>query len=378
MSNLSLKGREKQSVNTNPTDKRYFTSDRIFQGIPGIERTPGGRLWATWYSGGHTEMEENYSLLVTSNDDGKTWTEPVAVVDPPDTVRSFDPCLWHDPQGRLWWFWSQSHSDGFITDGNSTVWGVCTEDSESEHPTWSEPVMIGNGVMMNKPTVLSSGEWLMPTAVWEGMRNKPAEVEAQNGANVTVSYDNGKTFSYLGGALLRKSDRIFDEHMVVELTDGKLWMLIRSNCGVGQVFSEDKGKTWSDPLPSKIDGPNSRFFIRRLKSGKLLLINHDMNAQFLELEDYLKRRTHLTAWLSDNDGKTWYGGLLLDERDNISYPDGVEAEDGSIYIIYDRERYKDMEILMAVFTEKDIEAGKCVSSQARLKQIVNKAGPKPK
>ena len=50
------------------------------------------------------------------------------------------------------------------------------------------------------------------------------------------------------------------------------------------------------------------------------------------------KRSHMTAFVSDNDGATWKGGLLLDERES-SYPDGIQAEDGEFFIIYDHQRY---------------------------------------
>jgi hypothetical protein len=56
----------------------------------------------------------------------------------------------------------------------------------------------------------------------------------------------------------------------------------------------------------------------------------------------------------------------LDERENVSYPDGFQAPDGRIYVAYDRKRV-DGEILLAVFTEADIAAGKPVSDKTRLK-----------
>lgn len=72
--------------------------------------------------------------------------------------------------------------------------------------------------------------------------------------------------------------------------------------------------------------------------------------------------------LSEDEGKTWKYKLLLDERNDVSYPDAVEAEDGYIYITYDRERgdfqnsltqvyEKAREILMAKITEQDIING---------------------
>lgn len=51
------------TVTLNP-GREYFTESRQFQGIPDIEITPGGRLWATWYSGGVNEGPENFVVLV--------------------------------------------------------------------------------------------------------------------------------------------------------------------------------------------------------------------------------------------------------------------------------------------------------------------------
>jgi predicted neuraminidase len=124
-------------------------------------------------------------------------------------------------------------------------------------------------------------------------------------------------------------------------------MLVRSNTGfLLESVSRDAGATWPTAQPSDIKHPSARFFIRRLASGKLLLVKHH-NTDV---------RERLTALLSD-DGKTWSGGLVLDERGRISYPDGVQAEDGRVFIIYDRNRTTDRQILMAVFTEADVMAG---------------------
>ena len=76
--------------------------------------------------------------------------------------------------------------------------------------------------------------------------------------------------------------------------------------------------------------PHARFFIRRLASGKLLLVKHDPPDG--------KTRSHLTAYLSDDDGATWEGGLMIDERPGVSYPDGVQAPDGTLYEVSNRPR----------------------------------------
>jgi len=343
----------------------YSDEARLWQGIPGIERAPNGRLWVLWYSGGTGEQPGNYIVVVTSDNDGKTWSAPRLVIHHADAnVRCFDPCLWHDPLDRMWLFWAQS--EGFV-DGRFGVWAIVCDNAAGEEPDWSEPQRISNGIMMNKPTVLSTSEWLLPAALWNREPFRP-ELSYERKANVICSTDEGETWEYRGGA--DAAGRSIDEHMIVEKQDGKLWMLIRMPYGIAESISEDRGKTWSRGEKSTIPGPNARFFIRRLRSGNLLLVNHH---DFLNDEGKPVRK-NLTAFLSENDGETWKGGLLLDEREGVSYPDGIETEGGKIYIVYDYSRQGEKEILLAVFREEDILQKRCVSKDARLRILVNKAG----
>ena len=331
---------------------------RMFQGIPGIERAANGRLWATWYGGGVTEDHHNYVMLVTSGDDGNIWSGLKLVIDPDGAgpVRAFDPCLWHDPTGRLWLFWAQAA-------GTPSLWAIHTENSGDESPTWAEPCRVATGIMMNKPIVIANGDWLLPVALWH----------ADDSARVVASTDNGATWTPRGAAAVPDpKHRNCDEHMIVERRDGSLWMLIRTGYGVGESVSTDGGATWSPAERSAIEHTTSRFFIRRLASGNLLLVKHGPIAERTD-------RSHLTAFLSDDDGQTWRGGLDLDARSGVSYPDGVQAPDGAIYLIHDYDRIGAKEILMSVVTEDDVAARKCVSPNARLRVLVNRAtGVNPK
>lgn len=353
-------------VNTQPGPQFRH---RAFQGIPGIERAANGRLWAAWYGGGDDEGPDNYVMLATSGDDGQTWSDLCLVIDSPGIVRAFDPCLWHDPQGRLWLFWAQSVT---LWDGRGGVWAIVTEESGAASPLWSEPRRISDGVMMNKPTVLQSGVWLLPAAIWSMPSVKPVgdqyliDNRGTTGSWVIASTDAGKTFAPLGGSDV--PERQCDEHMVVERRDGSLWMVVRTKYGLSESFSFDGGNTWSPGAPAatvKHINSAARFFLRRLNSGRLLFVKHAPPAN--------KGRSHLTAFLSDDDGQTWQGGLLLDARSGVSYPDAVQAPDGAIYLIYDYSRRDEKEILMAVFNEEDVLALACVSDAARLRVLVNKA-----
>ena len=144
------------SLNLTPGSE-YGAAARGFQGIPGIARAANGRLWATWYAGAETEGPDNYVVLATSADDGKTWSDLKAVISPEGEVRAYDPVVWIDPQGNLWWFYAQSY---LWWDGRAGVWAAIAEDPENENPKWSEPRRLVDGIMMNKPTVLANGDWL--------------------------------------------------------------------------------------------------------------------------------------------------------------------------------------------------------------------------
>jgi len=85
------------------------------------------------------------------------------------------------------------------------------------------------------------------------------------------------------------------------------------------------------------------------------------------------KRSHLTAYTSGDDGKTWSRGLLTDERVAMSYPNGVQADDGRIFLVYDYLRRTDKESFMAVISEADLDAGKIVGAQSRLLVLVHKA-----
>lgn len=334
----------------------HAVTNRAFQGIPSLAVTPNGRLWATWYASKTPgEDHNNYAVLSTSGDGGKSWSE-VLVVDPDEEgpVRAFDPELWLAPDGKLRWSWAQDVGhDGSV----AGVWFLEITNPESAEPRHGSPRRITDGVMMCKPLVLSTGEWVLPASTWR---------KTNFSAKMIVSTDQGKIWQVRGACNVPVQDRAFDEHMFIERKDGSLWLLARTRYGIGESVSTDRGETWPDLKPSQIAHPSARFFIRRLRSGNLLLVKHGPIAE-------RTGRSHLTAFLSRDDGKTWEGGLLLDERNGVSYPDGQQTADGLIRIIYDYSRTEKRHILLATFREEDVAAGKDVTGHMKLRRIVSDA-----
>lgn len=347
---------------TDPKElERFSSSNRKWQGIPSIEATAKGRIFACWYSGGVTEENGNYCLLVKS-DDQTHFSEPVAVAYCGENARAFDSTLWIDPLGRLWFFWA-------LMPSYTVEYAIC-ENPDAEELVWSDVKTLAHGVMLNKPTAATSGEWLFPVAYWEKRFINSFITEGidekETGAYVYAACNQTENFVRRGKVIAQ--GRWFDEHVLLEKQDGSIDLFVRTSKGISRAASFDNGMTFGE-AEHFMSGPNSRFAVRRLPSGKILIVNH---------VDFTGRN-NLTAMLCDEDYNV-LGSLLLDGRNGVSYPD-VAMYNGFIYIIYDRERgaiynknidYSDeaREILIAKVTEEDIMRGEC--RDGMLKMTVNR------
>lgn len=320
------------------------------QGVAGIERTAKGRLWVVY--GRDVESTRNFQVLKCSDDDGKTWSEVKLMILPRAGMRAMSANVWIEPLGRLWVFWGQSAD---MQDGRFGIWAITTDNADAAEPKWSAPRRIGDGIMLNKPTLLANGDWLLTSSVWK----------ADNSIKVYASTDKGETFSLRGTADIEAAEsRGPDEPMIVERKDGSLWMMVRVQ-GLAETISRDAGKTWTPVEKIAIRHCTSRFFLRRLQSGALLLVKHG------GLNEKVKREK-LMAFISDDDGKSWQGGLMIDERDDVTYPDGIQAAEGTIYMVYDYHRTPEGIIHLATFREQDVRAGKQVTDKVQLRVVIDR------
>lgn len=337
-----------------PTDSRFAEKIRQFQGCPTVAVTLNGRIYVGWYSGGVREPDmENYNLLVYSDNQGKTWSDVLLVIhsDKQRFVQALDIQLWTDNKGRLHIYWVQNNTkvapevlpsaketqplvafDGYLYDDfEHAWWEIVCENPDAENPIFSAPRYIGKGFLRCKPLVLKNGSWLYFNY---------DQIEENYG--YSISSDEGKTYGYYYGA--KKIDTKFDEAMAYQKSDGSVRMFARTSLGeLAESISYDNGITWTEARLSGIDSPNTRFYVSRTPSGKVLLVNNDDKTE----------RKNMTLYLSEDDGKTWKYKRRIDKRDGISYPD-VDFYGEKIHLVYDRERTGAKEILFASFTEADI------------------------
>lgn len=339
----------------------------------GFERTQKGRLWVTWTAGG--DNENAFLMSAWSDDEGKSWTHPkfrIGSSPSPHGFKRSHCCgvLWNDPLGRLWWIFDFRMGS---FDGRSGTWYSLCENPDSATPYWSEPVRVWHGVSLNRPQILSDGTWIMGISLWPRHRiygfegqtwnydqydgDYTRELDPLRKAWIFASRDNGGTWERRGGAVAEQ--REFDEPSIIERKDGSLLMYLRTYYGLAETESFDRGFTWTPPKLSSILHPPARLFTCRLQSGRLLMVRHDRKPGEPAV------RNNLTAYLSDDEAKSWYGAFRFENRPGVSYPDGFQHPDGRIFIQYDQKR-TDGSIQMSIFTEEDVAAGKIVSDKADL------------
>ena len=137
--------------------------------------------------------------------------------------------------------------------------------------------------------------------------------------------------------------------------------LLGAEGGIQLAWSYDGGETWTDTHANNgrpFLSYSNKSHIQRLDSGNLLFI----------VGCSTSGRENLTAFLSEDNGKTWPYSLSLDARDHFGdwfgcgYPEAanLQGKNGEIYVVWDA-RFSYTEIACAKFTEADIRAGRIVT-----------------
>ncbi|MCA9193383.1 MAG: exo-alpha-sialidase [Planctomycetales bacterium] len=364
---------------------------RIFQGCPQVEISAGGRLWATWF-GSNVQAERapfhkgQFSVISTSADDGKTWKE-VFVFDPSELLGggASDPMLWKDHRGNIRFIGLRNIDFKGKDEFASSAWEFTMLNPENEHTTWSAPRLLGNkNISVMKPLIFPDGTIMrsMDDFKLVGIADKVRIrflKEDVNGRPIFVSefpVDN---------------DAAFAEQMPIIRKDGSLFTFYRAKNGQKFAESFDGGKSWTlggyYPMQFSI---NTKCILKTLPSGRVLLVANDVQiteengkrryiytdekGKEHEIEKHKTARTRMTAYLSDDDAKTFTHKMLLCDDGQISYPSATISKDGFIYIVYDQGRGEigQHTIFLSKITEEDILAGKLINGKSYLNNVVSR------
>lgn len=289
---------------------------------------------------------------MTSTDDGRTWSEPVKEFDVTgETAHAIQVLL--DRHGELQVYYLVIARNGrkLGVDYFLDLWRCATVDGRKR---WSQPQMAYHGAVgaLRGIVQMKSGRIVVPFSTAHPERKAGPPI-GNFYTTAVYSDDDGATWQLSPSQLTAPCYDGYNggnygavEPTAVELNDGRLWMLIRTQTGrMYESFSRD-GAEWSPAEPSRFYGSNSPAMFRRLDDGRLLLIWN--NAQVGPKHDgqgVYSGRDAIHAALSNDDGRTWRGFRELyrdptrhgtsDVRNDrgTAYPDAVQTRDGAIVVV---------------------------------------------
>jgi sialidase-1 len=193
----------------------------------------------------------------------------------------------------------------FLIKNSPTDLDLALRISRDEGATFGEPRIItqapGYHIMNNdRVTQLKSGRLICPVSTTDDIFGKGG------GHLVCVCHfsdDGGQTWQQSADSV-DQPRRGAMEPEVVELADGKLLMIIRTQMGyIATSTSSDGGDHWSAPGKLPLEAPEAPATIRTIPStGDLLLV---WNSSFVPGSGHGGRRTPLTAAISTDQARSW-------------------------------------------------------------------------
>jgi hypothetical protein len=136
------------------------------------------------------------------------------------------------------------------------------------------------------------------------------------------------------------------EPTLIELRDGRVWMLIRTEAGFLYESYSNDGAEWSPAQTSRFHSSHSPAYLLRLKDGRLVNFwNNCEAAPRVGKDGVYTGRDALHAAISADDGQTWRGfrevyrdatrhGSPPKSGDRgTAYPHATETSDGKILLV---------------------------------------------
>ena len=263
----------------------------------------------------------NDLVAYRSPDGGATWSGPAVAFDIDYNQHGFIPLI---PRGstRIYAF------------GTQPIWGMFSLErglhenapigyrySDDDGHSWSEvrlirpvndPGYLGMSVMRMCET--DAGTWLLGTHEGD-WSYRPLMTRAY----VLRSEDQGKSWELLpgprhGGFYVPGFNRM-DEPRPIHLGNGHVLLMIRTAEGhLWQSWSEDDGRSWSEPEPSSLVHPDAPPMVFHLSDGETLIAfhhnrHHDLDYSGLRgtKPESMKDRSEVWFSLSTNGGRVWSG-----------------------------------------------------------------------
>ncbi len=304
----------------NITGAPEFHEQPIFASIPDkvghhaatIIAFDDGELLAAWYSyTGPDELTGSAIYTARRSAGGNAWRTPQRHRE--DAFGNGNPVFYHEGD-EVWLF------QAVVPFG----WSTCHIELQRSHDrglTWTTPTPIGGPIgsnVRNPPIRTTEGDLLLPA--YDDLISR----------SLFFASREGESWS-LRSAVFTDGPNYNIQPTIVKLDNGRLLACMR-NAGGGWLWgmaSDDHGRSWSLPMDTGLANPGSAAVLLRLANGNLMLV-YNPSSSF---------RHPLSVSLSTDEGRSWSEPKpLVDGDGNYSYPAAIQSHDGSIHILYTRDR----------------------------------------
>lgn len=274
-----------------------------------ITETSPNQLLAVAYTFSYETSPD--SRIVLTRYDGKTWSDVTTLVDLPG-IAVGNPVIYTAEDGRVHLFYVALFGETWT---ESRLIHSVSHDSGN---TWNPHSVIHNrpGLMTKTRPLEVNGEMLLP--IYD------EKMWCSHVLKASAPYE----YWTLYGDTTARGKTI--QPAIAPLDDGRLLMLSRSPSGkIYRSLSYNNGHTWTASQPTNLPNPNSGIELLKLSTGALLLI-------FNPDEIGRNRIAHSTSM---DSGQSWSTPHVLEFVDGeLSYPYAIEAHDGSVHLLYTRQR----------------------------------------
>ncbi len=383
------------------TDWRNVVTGRViptktYSDQPYIVKTDDGAWLCTVTTGvGHEGEPGQHVVSMRSMDQGRTWSDPVAL-EPADGPEASYSVMFKTGYGRIYCFYNHNTDrlksvkteDGRVFKRVDTMGYYVFKYSDDHGRSWSaerhvvpvrefevdrknvyagavrffwnvgRPVTHGTDVVMTLHKVAAIGEGYLAQSEGVFMTSPNMQTERDPEKIRFETWPEGEVGIRAPGGV----GRIAEEHSLVKLSDGSLFCIYRTVAGyAAHVISRDGGRTWTEPaymaqMPGGrlIKNPRAATFIWRCENGKYLLWFHNHGGRVLRgdgtadmppgnpFDDRNPVWVCAGEELDTPEGKTlaWSEPEVLFYHDDVmmrmSYPDLVE-EGGELFITTTRK-----------------------------------------
>lgn len=222
-----------------------------------------------------------------------------------------DAVLWRGLTGEMHLFHTQ---DGYLKDC------VCT-NPDADSGKWGDSVSIVKGYCCSPPVVLRTLAVVLPVYYSE-----------TDDTGVLLSMDRGATWMHQHSNIkIEGKTHTCRPNPVLMASKKGLLSLMNGASGYQWKWkseSRDFGRSWSK-AERYVYSPDYPMAMVTLRSGKWCMAKNGYLDQML---NYTPNR--IVVYISDDEGKSWFGGLVLDDRVDSNSPCIADSGDGYIYVAY--------------------------------------------